>query len=65
MKKTPWFPADVKPSRPGMYERKYPIATSTMLDYFDGSAWFIGISDKPTKLRSSSRLPWRGLTEPA
>lgn len=66
MKKTPWFPADVKPARPGVYEVK-ACRGSTWYRRWNGLIWFIGDysvsyaakEQAPTFIRS----PWRGLTK--
>lgn len=63
-KRTPWFPADVKPVRPGLYERKYPERQNISFpDRWDGEHWFIRFFDGQEIFMSGSKLKWRGLTE--
>ena len=70
-KLTPWFPADVKPVRPGVYQRKAPGIGDECAGYccWTGSFWgkfspFISDavikSDRPTIYTDDV---WRGLAE--
>lgn len=65
---TPWFPADVKPARVGVYERQgsrdtYPFS------YWDGKRWLLSGETPEAAARhhdSASyrqNLPWRGLAK--
>ena len=50
---TPWFPADVKPVRPGVYE----VQTITgRFAYFDGYSW--GWSFATKREAERDRDPW-------
>ncbi len=45
MKKTPWFPADIKPVHVGVYETKHevrPGAPESCFRYWDGKWWSLG-----------------------
>lgn len=67
MTKTGWFSGEVKPARPGVYERKEPSAFVGSYSYFDGKKW--GVSSKNAEIAVSRRclssvwqdLAWRGL----
>ena len=64
MKKTPWFPGDVKPVRPGVYERQYEVGV--YYSQFDGSTWRCGWRDAHTAINETrvspfQANPWRGL----
>ena len=66
MKRTPWFPASVKPVHVGWYEASIGNCM-VRRRYFDGNRWRFGgkvgvISDL---FESYSGSQWRGLTEPA
>jgi hypothetical protein len=62
LKVTPWFTGDVKPVRPGPYERLYDEGTETeevFMSRFDGEQWFY---DQCTNVPSAYQgLSWRGL----
>lgn len=63
---TPWYPADVKPVRVGVYERKI-VVWKVWFSYWNGKKWSIGgRTPKEAMLykniRSNVILPWRGLT---
>lgn len=62
---TDWFPGDVKPVRPGVYETKEPDG-SIWFNEFDGFDWFYGNhacvpSKSRTVLPSERLISWRGL----
>lgn len=66
-KKTPWFPGDVLPTRPGVYEREirtWRIAYSM----WTGKEWKFS-QDTPDRAESETKpsyrkhLPWRGLAQ--
>lgn len=66
-KLTPWFPGDVKPARPGAYQRRFHQGNSPIFfSRWDGETWR-GVSSRPegvAKTRASAvwmRLEWRGL----
>jgi hypothetical protein len=68
MKKTKWFPANVKPAREGVYQRKYSWGVDYA--YFNGRDW--GVSEDTTEgaflwrnTLSAMECKWRGLTAPA
>ena len=68
---TPWFPGDVKPARPGVYQRDF--GRERKYAYWTGSAWKLGSATpegaeacndySPVQLNTT--VCWRGLTEPA
>lgn len=62
---TPWFPADVKPVRPGLYQRKWPVLRYRDIpDYFDGERWFaVNGSGCISITPFTHPLPWRGLNK--
>jgi hypothetical protein len=66
MKLTPWFPANVKPVRVGVYQVR---DTDTLPWYrrWDGAHWHIGAESvriaAATSMPIDSQLPWRGLAE--
>lgn len=67
-KLTPWFPGDVKPVRPGVYERKV-VVLRRYYSRWTGSRW-LTIEDSAQRAAQSNYqsmyqdLPWRGLAEP-
>ena len=64
-KLTPWFPPEVKPARPGWYQRDWgDKETNEIPDYFDGKLWFTGYAEQNMEFPSFCKLPWRGLAEP-
>lgn len=68
MKKTEWFPADVKPVRVGVYQREY-WSTCIGFSHWDGERWGAGYDEfslaaEHAGTRSSfQELRWRGLAE--
>jgi hypothetical protein len=63
-KLTDWFPYDVKPSLPGMYERDWDgyYVGAQRHDFFDGEAWHFGNEHgEYNKSTSTYPLSWRGL----
>lgn len=73
MKKTPWFPGDVKPVLVGVYERKRTRGTFRY-SYWNGRYWLCSaqtIMDAAYEAKSAYPLvsfkqesPWRGLANP-
>lgn len=65
-KLTPWFPPEVKPARPGWYQRDWKDKDAIVApDYFDGQNWFIGSGNGTrSTIPSIVNRPWRGLAEP-
>ena len=66
-KYTPWFPGDVMPVRPGVYEVN--ALPGPWYRRWDGRHWFAG--GRTPKDAASSKYetvpnvnPWRGLAEP-
>lgn len=66
---TDWFPADVKPVHPGIYEK---LNTSTNIVFYSewtGYNWLIGAIDIRVASKMTSTAvriwPWRGLKEQA
>lgn len=57
--RTPWFPADVKPVRQGVYERV--IGAHILRNRWDGGTW---VSSTTGLVVSQQNLPWRGLAAP-
>ena len=67
MKLTPWFPADVKPAYPGVYQVKEP--GFVWYRRWDGERWYCGgpTVDMAATVEmpySFGGNPWRGLAEP-
>jgi hypothetical protein len=60
---TPWFPADVKPVRPGKYNSSYQRDPNVFF-YWDGKQWVYG---PDSGLRGSACTvqdrEWRGLAK--
>lgn len=71
MKKTEWFPVEMKPARPGWYEAKYDSSTEHIdMRYFDGYVWKRPLFDGHLEVchfgnvkTNESREEWRGLAE--
>jgi hypothetical protein len=69
MKLTPWFPADVKPVRPGVYKVK-TRSGRPWYRRWDGKVWFVGsntpkdAASKIEQLWFIDSRSWRGLAEP-
>lgn len=70
MRKTRWFPADVKPKRKGWYESRYQINgkyKEPFMVHWDGKTWsFVLANGKrfPSwELRPDLKDQWRGLTK--
>ena len=66
MKKTEWFPYEIKPRREGVYERQYNWGTD--FAYFGPMGW--GVAGESPKEAYNFRNfisgwtgPWRGLLE--
>lgn len=64
---TPWFPADVKPAYPGVYEIQDDVIT--WYRRWDGKRWFVG--DRLKEVAAVETIPflgepdpWRGLAKP-
>jgi hypothetical protein len=66
---TQWFDPKKNPVRIGFYQRDYPIADDLSPDFWDGSKWYMGLTDGirnrlyHTSEVMSNTLPWRGLAE--
>lgn len=71
MKKTPWFSAEVRPVRRGVYERRFPSGTIKFAKW-DGRKWHTGYGVDPLWAASENNVSgyqcdfgdpdWRGLT---
>ena len=65
---TPWFPADVTPVRPGVYQRGFPNGVWCYAEW-TGAQWLIGqmTAKKAARSRKVSYLQgsfgWRGLAK--
>ena len=64
-KKTPWFPGDVKPARPGIYQRRF---RSIVYAKWSGTEWKYAQStpDRAALIVARSgdhQRPWRGLAQ--
>lgn len=63
---TPWFPADVKPIRPGVYATQY-VKDVDGFSYWDGEKWGYQAEDVYRAGSAGYRnfcrplRPWRGL----
>lgn len=74
-KLTPWYPAEVKPVRAGIYERNMGEYCAGRYSYFDPNTglwygwaeWVLFAIDNYHKgyVSSLQDRPWRGLTEKA
>jgi hypothetical protein len=69
MKLTKWFPANINPAYPGVYEIKSPNSTWTWYRRWNGNFWFVGGSTPEDAASSKWRIhkdtsKWRGLAEP-
>jgi hypothetical protein len=66
---TPWFPGDVKPARPGVYQRKYgAFQEETGYSRWDGKRWYFRATTPEMAARDSTETinphrAWRGLAE--
>lgn len=61
---TNWFPADVKPSLPGWYEREYISSWMGKLhDKWDGECWLVGDGNGNAIVQAGKNRRWRGLAE--
>lgn len=66
---TTWFCEDVKPARPGVYQRDYRSGAGVVrYALWTGYNWLVS-SATPTQASSATevshvRVPWRGLSEP-
>ena len=68
--KTAWFDGDVKPARPGVYERRFDSLGVVFALWTDGRWMAAALSareawDEPMAPSLSQARPWRGLAEPA
>ena len=68
MKLTEWYPGDVKPYRPGVYERSYGFTSNVGYAFFDGVDWFLRSHTKEDAITDKQKsrhkqLPWRGLAQ--
>ena len=65
---TPWFPANAKPVRAGVYEIQED-GTPAWYRRWDGRYWYVGDAEPERAARetivlvSYLRAPWRGLAE--
>jgi hypothetical protein len=70
MQRTPWLPGDVKPARPGVYERDYG-GLGTRFCLWTGRRWMWPnrapheAAAETVPSNCQRRMPWRGLTEEA
>ena len=68
MKKTAWFPGDVKPVRVGVYQQKDWTGRRIGYQRWDGFDWFAWYTDADRAILSLTKTdagyqndPWRGL----
>lgn len=65
MKKTAWYPGDVRPARIGWYETSY-WTDDLAKQFWTGAKWVWRPDDEmPTTMGAGSQNKWRGLAEPA
>lgn len=62
MKKTAWFPGNVKPVHVGLYEQKHYSVDCIEMYYWDGTSWYL--KNLPVECNDQNR-PWRGLMSDA
>lgn len=67
MKRTPWFSGDVKPARPGVYEREYLFA-GVKFCLWSGREWkrpaeTAAVAGTNRRRSFQQELYWRGLTK--
>lgn len=67
MKETPWIQGRFKPSREGVYKRKYFGEKSASYCLWKDGNWYFKCDNKQAASRekeisSTQNLPWRGLT---
>lgn len=66
--RTRWFPGNIKPARPGVYEREWP--TFVLFAEWTGYQWLIGhrtVRGATTRRLVSNQqdtIRWRGLAHP-
>jgi hypothetical protein len=67
---TPWFPGDIKPAYPGVYETREPD-NDKFYNYFDGENWHWGefnpieapmYDPMPKEKQKKLVVKWRGLS---
>lgn len=70
-KLTPWFPGNVKPARPGVYQQYSGTGKELGYQFWDGSHWHLWFetADQAAANREVASFalqedPWRGLTSP-
>lgn len=70
MKLTPWYPGDVQPARPGVYERNLDMSTPRYAKW-DGEHWYVSKPDPQAASHegwlssaTQSGVPWRGHANP-
>lgn len=70
MNLTPWFPGQVKPARPGVYEREYAGPPGgPWFSEWTGAQWLspartpLVASKQVTRSFTQDSVRWRGLTE--
>lgn len=66
-KYTDWYPAEVKPVREGLYQRKYRMESQRRYpDRWDGEKWILIAPVTGVECGAAREpLEWRGLKEPA
>lgn len=71
MKKTSWYPANIKPVHIGVYETDLVLALDRFgFSYWDGSYWGNQFetperAEVRRDMRGAQDKPWRGLKDPA
>ena len=69
MKLTPWFPGNVKPVRPGVYQQMCGSNRNIGYQHWDGEVWGLWALTEEAALRYAciqavtQNDPWRGLAE--
>jgi hypothetical protein len=70
-KLTPWFPGDMNPARPGVYQQRDGFGREIGYQRWDGFRWYIWYrtpqkaADSTTPAALSGQFKdWRGLAQP-
>jgi len=71
---TPWFPGNVRPARPGVYQRRLQSCKESFYAMWDGRRWHLGADSLDDTIvgigmhsivQCEPRAQWRGRRHPA